>query len=131
VKSFSHFITELNEGQNNAQFTGHLSELFTAVKAHGLAGALRITIKVLPATRGGGPVDKVLISCDSQLTLPKPTQPSDIFYLTDDAEPTRNHPRQMELGGLRDVTAEPTATDRFKDSTTDADGVIHFKEASK
>lgn len=141
MKSFSHFITELNEGTNNAQFTGHLAELFTAVKAHGLAGALRITIKVLPATRGGGPVDKVLISCDSQLTLPKPTQPSDIFYLTDDAEPTRNHPRQHDLdlrvatdsrGGLRTM-AGTSAAEKISDKFTnpDADGVITPKDAAQ
>lgn len=37
MKSFSHFITELNEGTNNAQFTGHLAELFTARLKYRLA----------------------------------------------------------------------------------------------
>ena len=37
MKSFSHFITELNEGTNNAQFTGHLAELFTALLKYRLA----------------------------------------------------------------------------------------------
>lgn len=132
MKSFSHFVTELNEGQTNAQLSGHFAELLAAVKSHGLAGSLRITMKVIPATRGSGPVDKVLVSCESQLTLPKPTQPSDIFYLNDDAETTRHHPRQQELTGLRDVSADSrSATDQFIDSTTDADGVITFKDASK
>ena len=130
MKSFSLFIAELNEGQNNAQFTGHFDELLKAVKAHGLAGALRITIKVLPATRGNGPVDKVLVSCDSQLTLPKPTQPSDIFYLTDDAEPTRKHPRQQELAlqGVRAIS-EPQDTPVRNFGPPDEDGVLTPRSA--
>lgn len=61
-------------------------------------------------------MDKITITADRKLELPKPEQPSDFFWLTDTAEPTRQHPRQHALD-LRDT------------KTIDADGVITFKEA--
>ncbi|MDQ1260601.1 MAG: hypothetical protein QG643_2427, partial [Pseudomonadota bacterium] len=56
---------------------------------------------------------------DRKLELPKPEQPSDFFWLTDEAEPTRQHPRQHALD-LREA------------KTVDADtGEITFKEITK
>ena len=63
------------------------------------------SIKVVPAVKGAGDVDKITVTVESQLALPKPQQPSDFFFLTDDAEPTRQHPRQHALD-LRDVSAQ-------------------------
>lgn len=135
MRSFTTFIGELNEGQTNAALTAHMAELFSAVKSHGLSGALTITVKVVPAQAGNSGADKINVSCESQLKLPKPKQPADFFFLTDDAEPTRKHPRQQELQ-LREVQgAAPAATEfRVAGATTfsapDADGVIQpLKEA--
>lgn len=131
MKSFSAFIGDLNEGSTNSALTGHLAELLLAVKTHGRAGQLKLSIKVIPAVRGGGDVDKITVTVDSQLALPKPQQPSDFFFLTDDAQPTRQHPRQGELP-LRDVTGANAGGADFKDfSTPDADGVINPKKANE
>ena len=45
----------------------------------------------------GDEVTAVVVNVDRTLALPKAEQPSDFFWLTDDAEPTRNHPRQHAL----------------------------------
>jgi len=67
-------------------------------------------------------VDKITIVADRKLELPKPEQPQDFFWLTDDAEPTRQHPRQHALD-LRDVQdSKANAANKF--TQPDDDGVI-------
>lgn len=149
MKAFSLFLAELNDGSTHAALTGDLQELFQQVKSTGRSGSLTLKIKIASASKGSGEVDKVTIAADRKLELPKPEQPSDFFWLTDDAEPTRQHPRQHSLdlreaqdmrGGLRSaplttpiqaftnaVTNTAIADPNF--SQPDADGVIQFKEA--
>lgn len=135
MKAFTHFIAELNRGATNAALTGHLEELLQAVKTHGRAGALKITIKVVPAARNNSGADTINVVCDSQLALPKPQQPADFFFLTDDGQPTRQHPHQHELDiTVREVkmqqgpVIDPMASRASQQfSPPDADGVISPK----
>ena len=136
MKSFNLFLQDLNDGSTLAGLTGDLAELLQAVKNTGRTGSMTLKIKIASASKGGNEVDKITITADRKLELPKPEQPQDFFWLTDDAEPTRNHPRQHALdlrdaqdtrGGLRTPTQAFTET--F--APPDADGVITFKEASK
>lgn len=133
MKSFNLFLQDLNDGQTLAGLTGDLNELLQAVQATGRTGSMTLKIKVASANKGGGEVDKITIMADRKLELPKPEQPQDFFWLTDDAEMTRQHPRQHSLD-LRDAQdtrgGVRSATEQFI-STPDADGVITFKEASK
>jgi hypothetical protein len=115
MKAFSIFLQELNAGQTHAALTADLAELFQTVKAHGRAGALKLTIKVTPGSRGSD-VDKITVSADRTLALPKPEMPTDFFWLTDDAEPTRQHPRQHNLD-LRDATKSDDKPVEFKTAT--------------
>ena len=130
MKAFSLFLADLNDGQTHTELTGHLAELLMAVKAHGRAGAISIEIKIAPASKGGE-VDKVNITAQSKLKLPKADARTDFFWMTEDAELSRQHPRQHALdlrdaqdlrGGLR------TPTQAF--TQPDADGVTPLKEAS-
>ena len=105
MKPFSQVLAELNGGESNAMLTQQLEEVLQAVKKHGRGAALTVKIKVNPASKGGTDVDKILVACDSQVTLPKPEQPTDFFWLTDDADISRKHPRQRELE-LRDVSSQ-------------------------
>jgi hypothetical protein len=118
MRSFTLFLQDLNDGQTLAGLTGDLHELLSSVQAHGSRGSMTLRIKVLPASKGGQSVDKITINVERKLELPKPEQPSDFFWLTDDAEPTRQHPRQHALD-LRDA------------KSIDADGVITFKDAAQ
>ena len=121
MKSFHLFLQDLNDGQSNAGLTGDLAELLQTVRNTGRGGSLTLKLKVQPTTKGQHDVDKVTITAERKLELPKPEQPSDFFWLTDDAVPTRQHPRQQSLD-LRE------ASDKF--TKPDADGVI-FKEVAK
>ena len=106
MKSFAHLLNEINEGSTHAAISGDMAELLRTVQTTGRAGKLTITIKVAPAVRNtsGGDIDRVNITLDRVLALPKPETPTDFFYLTDDGETTRNHPRQQSLE-LREVAA--------------------------
>ena len=118
MKSFNLFLADLNDGQTHAGLTGDLAELLQQVRNTGRSGSMTLKIKIQPASKGGAEVDKITITADRKLELPKPEQPSDFFWLTDTAELTRQHPRQHALD-LRDA------------KTIDADGVITFKEAQQ
>lgn len=118
MKSFALFLTDLNDGSTLAGLTADLAELLAQVKQTGRSGSMTLKIKVSPATKGGQEVDKITITADRKLELPKPEQPSDFFWLTDDAQPTRQHPRQHALD-LRDA----------KNVNQDT-GEITFKEAN-
>lgn len=117
-QSFAVFIAELNDGSTLAGLTGDFKELLQAVRDHGRSGSMTLKLKVAPATKGGQEVDKITITAERKLELPKPDQPSDFFWLTADAQPSRKHPRQQELP-LRTVESAPATFTR-----PDADGVI-------
>lgn len=108
MKSFNVFLTELNDGQTNAALTQDFAELLQFVKATGKGGSVTLRIKVKPANRAAGDVDKITVECDRKLELPKPEQPSDFFWMTDAAEPTRIHPRQHSLPLAEVTKAQPT-----------------------
>lgn len=127
MKSFAIFLSDLNDGQTLAGLTGDFSELLQAVKSHGRSGSMTLKIKVSPATKGGE-VDKITVTADRKLELPKPEARNDFFWLTDEAEPSRQHPRQHALD-LRDTAGVNSVTVQF--TQPDADGVIDLKEVAQ
>jgi len=106
-KAFAVFLQDLRDGRVHADLSQQLEELLANVKETGKGGELSLKIKIKPATRGGD-VDKVTISDLITLNLPKPERGEDFFWLTDDNDLTRNHPKQASLE-LRDATAAPIA----------------------
>ena len=69
MKSFTHFLTDLNDGQTQAALTADLDELLRTVKATGRSGALSIKLKVQPASKGGHEVDNITIPKEFELGL--------------------------------------------------------------
>lgn len=107
MKSFTLFLNELNDGSTHAALTAGMKELLQTVQSTGRSGALTLKIKVAPAVKGTkGDVDKITITAEHSLTLPKPEHPVDFFWLTEDGETSRQHPRQQSLA-LRDVDSQP------------------------
>ncbi|MNL54395.1 hypothetical protein D3C87_1777260 [compost metagenome] len=81
----------------------------------GKAGSFTLKLKVAPATKSAtGYVDKVTITAEQKLDLPKAEQPTDFYWLTDEAETSRNHPRQHSLE-LRDVSSNPPLSTGLKE----------------
>lgn len=110
-KAFSIILQDLRDGRVHAELTQQFSDLLSKVQETGKAGEITLKIKIKPTTRGD--VDKVTISDAITLTLPKPERGEDMFFLTDECDLSRNHPRQGNLE-LRDAT--PTAPSKLKEA---------------
>lgn len=109
MKAFALQLQELNDGSTHAAATTAFADLLRAVQHSGKAGALTLKLKVAPATKSAsGYVDKVTITAEQKLDMPKAEQPMDFYFLTDEGETSRNHPRQQSLE-LRDVLSNPPA----------------------
>lgn len=108
TKAFAVFLQDLRDGRAHSELSGQLEELIAKVKETGKAGGLTLKIKIKPATRGGD-VDKVTVSDEITLDLPKPERGEDFFWLTDDNDLSRNHPHQQSLE-LREASSNPPST---------------------
>lgn len=103
-KPFTLILSELNEGADANGLTQKFSDLLSGVMNAGKSGKLTITVSVVPATKNkSGGVDKVNVSVDAKVKLPEHVSPADFFYLTEDGQLSRNHPRQQSLE-LKDVS---------------------------
>ena len=111
-RAFAVFLQELRDGRAHAELSTSLAELLAAVKETGKAGEITLKLKVKPASRGSD-VDKVTISDLITTKLPKPERGDDFFWLTDDNNLSRNHPRQQSLE-LREAT--PSQPQTFKEA---------------
>lgn len=98
LKAFSNYLQEFNDGCTHATLTMELGQLLQAVQDTGRAGSLTLVLKIAPAQKANsGHVDKVVINATTKLAPPKTDPPSDFFYLTDEGELTRLHPKQQSL----------------------------------
>jgi hypothetical protein len=111
-RAFANFLQDLRDGRAHSELSAHLGELITAIKDTGKGGSLTLTIKMKPASRGSD-IDKVTITDSIKVDLPKPERGSDFFWLTDENDLSRNHPRQGSLE-LREATPAKPAT--FKEA---------------
>lgn len=103
TKAFSVILQDLRDGRTHAELSEQFAKLVKEVEQAGKAGTLTLVIKVSPASRAQ-PVDKIIVSPTVALKPPKPDAGEDFFWLTDDSELSRNHPRQSDLP-LREATA--------------------------
>lgn len=101
TKAFAIFLQDLRDGRAHSELSGHFNDLLAKVKETGKGGEITLKIKIKPATRGGD-VDKVTIADQISINLPKPERGEDFFWLTDDNDLSRNHPKQQSLE-LREV----------------------------
>ena len=101
-KAFAVLLQDLRDSRTHAELTDKFAQLVKEVEQAGKSGSIVLTVKVAPASRAQ-PVDKVIVQPTVKLVSPKPEAGEDFFWLTDDAELSRNHPRQGDLP-LREVT---------------------------
>lgn len=103
TQAFAVFLQDLRDGRAHSELSAGLAELLAAVKDTGKGGSLTLQVKVKPATRGKD-MDKVVILDNVKVDLPKPERGEDFFFVTDDNELSRKHPRQQSLE-LREAPA--------------------------
>jgi hypothetical protein len=111
-KAFAVFLQELRDGRAHSELSGQLAELITKVKETGKGGSLTFKVKIKPSTRAAD-VERVTISDAITVDLPQLEHGDDVFWITDDNDLSRSHPRQGSLE-LRDAT--PSAPSTFKEA---------------
>lgn len=102
TKSFAVTLQDLRDGRVNAELSKLFGDLINTVKATGKSGDITLKLKVKPTGRGQD-VDKIFIADAITVNMPKPDRGEDVFWLTEDNELSRNHPRQGNLE-LRDAS---------------------------
>lgn len=107
MKAFALFLQDLRDGRAHAEMTTELEKVLAAVRDTGKGGSLTLKIKVKPSGRGND-VDKVTITDDITSSLPQLEHGDDMFYLTEDNDLSRNHPRQRSLELREPPSTVPT-----------------------
>jgi hypothetical protein len=103
TQAFAVFLQDLRDGRAHSELSAGLADLLAAVKDTGKGGTLTFSLKVKPGARGKD-VDKVIITDNVKVDLPKPERGEDFFWVTDSNELSRKHPRQQSLE-LREAPA--------------------------
>ena len=111
-RAFGVFLQELRDGRTHTELTTQMAALLEKVKETGKGGEITLKLKVKPAGRGSD-VDKIVIADSITVTLPKPERGEDFFWLTEENDLSRNHPRQHSLP-LREAATPPLTT--FKEA---------------
>jgi hypothetical protein len=106
VRPFTEFLLQQAYGGTHDELTYGLHDLIAAVKDHGKAGSLTLTISVAPV--GAGAERQVMVTDRVALKAPTGKRPTSMFFVDDDGNLTRKDPRQPELP-LREVSRPAAA----------------------
>lgn len=101
IRPFADVLQELQGGRTHNDLSEALHDLTTAVREHGKAGSIQLTIKIDPVSKGDGTTVTVTSTVASK--TPKAEPKKSIFFLSDDGNLQRDDPRQLHLP-LREVT---------------------------
>ena len=86
ARAFSLLLQDIRDGRTHSELTNGMDELLQAVRNTGKAGTITLEIKIKPASRG-----------------------DDFFWVTDDNDLSRNHPRQQHLDLRTATSAAPVS----------------------
>lgn len=107
-RAFSLVLQDIRDGRTHSELTAKMQELLTAVRNTGKVGTITLEIKVKPNARGGE-VDRVIVTDKITAKIPTPERGDDYFFVTEDNNLSRNHPRQHSLD-LRDAAGATPST---------------------
>lgn len=93
-------LNELQGGRIMEQLAMHLHDTADAVRALNKAGRVVLTIDIAPWDEKQPLIEAPLkFTAEVSSKQPKPTPPTDLFYLDDEGRPSKNAPRrQADLG---------------------------------
>lgn len=109
---FQETILQINNGAAVGELSEALRDVVAAVRATGKTGALTLTLKVLPASKGA--TDVLMVESHVKTRLPERERGMTVFYATDDNLLLRNDPKQQMLP-LRVVDIEAPRKGELKE----------------
>lgn len=99
VVPFPEVLAQLRKGAAVDEFTAQLAELVQAVTYTGKKGSLTLKLAVAPSDSDSSAVE---IVDDLKADVPKPKQPTSLFFADDRGSLTRHDPRQRKFDGMED-----------------------------
>lgn len=107
TKPYAQFLQEQRRGTLHKELSESLAEIVAGVQQHGKKGALTLKVTVAPGKVPGTFIVSDKVTADVPIADAEPS----LFYADDDGNLSRRDPRQPELTGLRDASADPTTKD--------------------
>ncbi len=92
---FPETILQMNNGATVAELSDALEKVVAAVRAAGKSGAITLTVKVSPASKGA--TDVLMVESQVKTRLPEPDRGMTVFFATEDNRLVRNDPKQQML----------------------------------
>lgn len=110
IRPFADWLRELAHGKTHDEMSEAIWDLTQRVRETGKKGSVQLTIAIepMPKTDGKGPL---VINDEIKLRLPEFNRDASVAYVDGNGNLARNDPRQPELTGLRDVSANPEPTE--------------------
>jgi hypothetical protein len=109
---FQDFIIQVNNGTTARELSEALEQVVAAVRGTGKSGAITLTLKVAPASKGA--TDVLMVESHVKTRLPGPDRGMTVFFATEDNHLVRNDPKQQTLP-LRVVEIEQPKRGELKE----------------
>jgi hypothetical protein len=106
LKQFADTLREIPDSDVMTDCAEQLQKLLKACVTTKKGGKLVLTIDVKPVDKGG--VSAVTLTPTVALKLPSEAHSGGFFFVTEDGNPSRQHPRQTEIPGLGAVESRKT-----------------------
>lgn len=100
ARPFTDVLRDMRFGETLDELTAEFNQLVAAVDNTGKAGSITLTIKLKPSTAGA-----IEVTDDIKAKVPQLSKGSSLFFPTVEGNLVRNDPRQSEIPGLKEVTA--------------------------
>lgn len=102
VRPFMDWFSELSKGRIHDEATEQLAALVTAIQETGKKGELTIRVVVKPQPKMDG---RAVTAEATVATKPPKADAATSLFFVDGSRLVRNDPEQLDLPGLRDVSA--------------------------
>lgn len=91
-------LNELRDGRAMDELAQHIHDAIAAVKEHGKAATVTLTIGVAPFKQQSNLIEPpVILTGEVTSKLPKPDPEATLFFVDGEGNPTRNKLREPEL----------------------------------
>lgn len=100
TRLFTDVMRDMRYGETLDELSEEFNKLVTAVENTGKAGEMIFKVKLKPSTSGA-----IEVIDEIKSKLPQLPKGSSLFFATPEGNLVRNNPRQEELPGLKEVSA--------------------------
>jgi len=100
IRPFTDVLRDMRFGETIEELGIEFNKLVQAVEDTGRGGEMTLSIKLKPSTAGAIELTDVV-----KVKLPPPQKGTSLFFATPEGNLVRNDPRQKEIPGLKEVSA--------------------------